>query len=74
MIRTTNMTFGLSGNISSEPTVLGGADISHLLQKARAAPLPPAEKKKVVRLAAKIEKAQEEEKMPARDLRAQYGN
>ena len=68
------MTFGLSGNISaSEQTMLGGADISHLLKKT-APSLPPAQKKKATQLIAKLEKAQEDEKMPARDLRAQYGN
>ena len=68
------MTFGLSGNISSlEPTLLGGADISHLLKKT-APSLPPAAKKKATQLIARIEKQEEEEKMPARDLRAQYGN
>jgi hypothetical protein len=68
------MTFGLSGNMSCPETMVGGADISHLLQKAKSLPLAPKDKKKVAQAVKSLEQSREDEKMPARDLRAQYGN
>ena len=72
------MTFGLSGNISTsmggfDPQI-GGTDVSHLLRRARALPLAPADKKKVQRIAKAIESEEEEKTRPGADLRKMYGN
>ena len=72
------MTFGLSANISTSmggfDPQMGGSDVSHLLRRARALPLAPAEKKKVQRIAKAIESEEEEKTRPGADLRKMYGN